>query len=219
MVRFGRTCQTVAMRRSRAPRVARGAVAASIATFAALLSHVVAGGEVPGWIGIAAPWILALAVCTLLAGRTLSLVRLSVSVVVSQLLFHTLFVMGAPSAPSASTSTGHDHAAMTLLPAASSTSVAAWCADPAMWGAHAAAAAATIAVLYRAERAVRMLLFLAAQVRAWARRVAARCVPTVPAALLRRPARRRIIARAWMPRSAPHLRVLRPRGPPPIPAF
>ena len=55
--------------------------------------------------GIVAPWILALAVCTLLAGRALSLVRLASSVVVSQLLFHTLFVMGSPSASSTTSCT------------------------------------------------------------------------------------------------------------------
>lgn len=42
-----------ASRASRASRVLRAALAASIATFAALLSHVVAGGELPGALGVA----------------------------------------------------------------------------------------------------------------------------------------------------------------------
>ena len=79
------------MSRSRATRVIRASVAASIATFVALFSHVAAGGAMPQWLGIAVPWVLSLAVCTVLVGRALSLVRLSAAVLVSQLLFHLLF--------------------------------------------------------------------------------------------------------------------------------
>lgn len=205
------------MRQSRAPRVARGAVAASIATFAALMSHVAGGGSVPGWAGIAAPWVLALMVCTLLAGRRLSLVRLSISVLISQVLFHTLFVMGAPTTVGVGAG-AHDHTAMAVLPTVSGAPLMGGWADPAMWSSHAFAAAVTIGLLYRAERAVRMLLALAAQVRAWARRVVAR---SVPASLtrLRLPRRSRIVSRPWVLRPAPHLSVLRRRGPPSIAAF
>ncbi|WP_454117996.1 hypothetical protein [Microbacterium lacticum] len=103
------------MCRSRTPRVARGAVVASVATFTALLSHVVAGGAVPGPLGILAPWLLALMASTLLAGRTLSLVRLGASVLVSQALFHTLFVMGAATpAATMPAMSHHDHGAMSM---------------------------------------------------------------------------------------------------------
>ena len=78
------------MRRSRASRALRGLIGASIATFVALLSHVAAGGAMPGWVGIALPWLLSVMVCTLLAGRALSLIRLSLAVAASQALFHCL---------------------------------------------------------------------------------------------------------------------------------
>ena len=88
-------CDNGCMSRSRSTRVIRAWVAASIATFVALFWHVAAGGAMPHWLGIAVPWVLSLAVCTVLVGRALSLLRLSVAVVLSQLLFHLLFVLGA----------------------------------------------------------------------------------------------------------------------------
>lgn len=105
------------VRPSRAPRLVRGASSASVATFVALLSHVAGGGQAPGLLGIAVPWILSLMVCTLLAGRTLSLLRLSFAVAGSQLLFHALFVLGTVSARASAVTGGHlhDHAAMAPL--------------------------------------------------------------------------------------------------------
>ncbi|WP_454117870.1 hypothetical protein [Microbacterium lacticum] len=148
---------------------------ASIATFTALLSHVVAGGVVPGWAGIFAPWVLAVAVSSLLAGRNLSRVRLALSVGASQLFFHALFVMGAPSAGVTSmTMHQHMHGAMTTIPAATDPTVAALCADPWMWIGHGIAAAVTIVALYHGERAVRVLLELARDLRAWAQRAVSR---------------------------------------------
>ncbi|MGO1539958.1 MAG: hypothetical protein ACTHW3_11405, partial [Leucobacter sp.] len=66
---------------SRLPHLVRGSSAAAIATFAALFSHVIGGGAMPGLVGIAVPLLLSLMVCILLAGRKLSLTRLSISVV------------------------------------------------------------------------------------------------------------------------------------------
>lgn len=204
-------------RADRLTRVTRGAIAASVATFTALLSHVVAGGAVPGWAGIAAPWILALAACTLLAGRTLSRVRLASSVVVSQLLFHTLFVMGSPSASSSPSGRGsghaHLHGAMTMPmnPDAADPTLAALCADPVMWIGHIVAAAATIVALYRGERAARALVALAAELRAWMHRVVTRVVVTT------RAQRRRGI-HIWIAPpvlDAAYLTIQRRRGPPP----
>lgn len=196
------------MRSSRASRVARGAVVASIATFTALLSHVVAGGDVPGWAGIAAPWVLALMASTLLAGRSLSAIRLGVSVVISQLLFHTLFVMGSP-ARGGSAPTSHHHGAMTVLPEAP-VDAAALCADPLMWGMHALAAALTTLMLAHGERVVRTLLRLAHELRSWARRLVRRLpavtLPHLPAAAAEAP--------FWVVRPAARLAVHRRRGPP-----
>ena len=158
-------------RSSRGPRALRGVLAASVASFVALLSHVAGGGAMPGWVGIVVPWVLAVTVCTLLAGRTLSLWRLSLAVIASQFLFHGLFILGmfgAPAEPSPALLSHHvAAAATTALPGLPQ-------ADLAMWLGHALAAAATTAALYRGERAIRRLLSLAAQiVHAVRRRVAA----------------------------------------------
>lgn len=83
------------MRASRKLRLLRGVAGASIATFVALASHVWVGGQMPGMLGIAVPWLLSAMVCTLLSGIRLSALRLSVSVLLSQALFHSLFVLGA----------------------------------------------------------------------------------------------------------------------------
>lgn len=87
---------------SRWARVARGGTAAAFATFVAALSHTMAGGATPGVFGVVVSLVLASTACTLLAGRSLSLLRLAVSVALSQTLFHSVFSgLGAPVAPSA----------------------------------------------------------------------------------------------------------------------
>ena len=109
------------MRRSRAPRALRGLIGASVATFIALVPRGAGGGALPGWIGIAVPWVLSVMVCTLLAGRALSLWRLALAVTISQLLFHTLFVLGfvasGLSTGGQSAHAGHgSHSAQLLMP-------------------------------------------------------------------------------------------------------
>lgn len=157
------------MRSSRAPRVARGLVAASFATFLALMSHIAGGGTVPGWLGIAVPWVLSAAVCTVLAGRALSLTRLSIAVAVSQVLFHVLFVLGMPTAVVVASPGAHDHGAMTM-PAISTMPATAMIADTTMWVWHAVAAFLTIALLYRGERSFGQLRVLAVRAVRWIRR-------------------------------------------------
>lgn len=87
---------------SRWARVARGGTAAAFATFVAALSHTLAGGATPSAFGVVVSFVLASTACTLLAGRSLSLLRLAVSVALSQTLFHSVFSgLGAPVASSA----------------------------------------------------------------------------------------------------------------------
>ena len=148
------------MARSRAPRVLRGLTAASVATFIALLSHVTAGGAVPGWVGVLVPWVLAVAACTLLAGRSLSFVRLAIAVGVSQFLFHGLFVLGFFT-PEATTSAVHIHPGMHVAGGGHVASAAH--GDAVMWFWHVAAALVTVAALHRGEHAVRRLLALAGE--------------------------------------------------------
>lgn len=164
------------MRRNRALRVLRGSVAASVATFVALMSHVAGGGGVPGWLGVAVPWVLSVAICTMLAGRALSLARLSVGVIVSQLLFHGLFVLGAVE-PAASTPVHHHGEALALSAESLGVPLA---ADPLMWLAHGVAAVVTIAALHRGEHALATLLTLAARLGSWLRRAVTRAL-TAPA--------------------------------------
>lgn len=174
---------------------------ASVATFAALLSHVVAGGDVPGWVGAFAPWMIAVAVSTLLAGRGLSRVRLGASVVVSQLLFHVLFVLGTPTPRvAASGSLMHRHHGGAPLSLGDSlgdgdAAASALCADPAMWTGHGIAAAITILFLCQAERAARGLLALCERVRRWVRRLVSRGalpLPLEPARSFSTPSTRRV---------------------------
>lgn len=170
MLRGGpEVCDNGDMSRPRARRLLRASAAASIATFVALLSHVAGGGQMPAVLGVAVPWVLSIAVCTMLAGRTLSLWRLAAAVLISQLLFHALFVLGAaPSAVASSAiPTGHVHGLPAMESSALATPVT---ADLSMWMAHAAAAVVTVAALYRGERAVARLAAVAREMVAWVRR-------------------------------------------------
>jgi len=67
-------------------------------TFVSLLSHVLAGGAVPGVLNIALPLSLSLLVCTGLSGRHFTLLRLAIMVAISQMLFHLMFSMGSDHA-------------------------------------------------------------------------------------------------------------------------
>lgn len=200
-----RPCDNGAVRPSRVSRLARGALAASVATWAALISHVAGGGQVPGWLGIAVPFVLSVAVCTALAGRRLSLIRLALAVTGSQLLFHTLFVLGAVTP----TAGGHGHH-MTLMTDAGGTT-AAMGADPLMWAMHGIAAVVTVAVLHRGERAAQRLLALAADVARWVRRRI--LVAVLALGALDRPALASVSAVVPVLRSVV-LRVAAGRGPP-----
>ncbi|MBH0129321.1 hypothetical protein [Salinibacterium sp. NK8237] len=127
---------------TRAMRVLRGSLAALFATFAAAISHHIAGGVTPSLFGIGVSLVISVTICTLLAGRTVSIVRLSASILASQALYHTLFsAMLAPDgiAP-------HNMAAMTF-----DFSSAAQTADSAMSLSHLAAAVITILMFRYAE--------------------------------------------------------------------
>lgn len=163
----------------------RGTSAAAIATFAALFSHVIGGGDVPGALGICVPLLLSLMVCILLAGRRLALPRLSVSVIASQTLFHTLFVLGTPTAGPAQAGMPaghhHGHAMMIQLPAMSGHTATLVQGDAVMWLSHLIGAVATICFLYRGERAILRLRELAEQLISWVRhRLVSPSLPPLP---------------------------------------
>lgn len=184
-----------------------------MATFVALLSHVAGGGQLPAWLGIAVPWMLSLAVSTVLSGRRLSLWRLSISVAVSQALFHTLFVLGTVpagrhSAPDAAHA-GHS----TMLPALSAGTQATELmqADLGMWLWHGVAAVVTIAALYRGERALVRLRDLALEAIGWARR---RVLAIIPQPLVLPSVRLMPVEAGRLRLPTPLLASLRRRGPP-----
>ena len=131
---------------SRWARVARGWTAAGFATFVAALSHTLAGGAAPGVVAILVTLVISGAVCTLLAGRTLSTWRLAASIALSQALFHGVFSgLGMPVAPR-----GAHHTV--VLPVFDAT-ITHPHAGAAMWLAHAAAALVTVIAFRHAERA------------------------------------------------------------------
>lgn len=208
------------MRQSRATRVLRGAVAASVATFVALLSHIAGGGPLPGLLWMLTPWVFSIAISVILAGRALSLLRLSFTVGLSQVLFHGMFALGAvptsglvgvPEAAGV-----HVHGGAFMLPALGASAAASPLAgDAPMWAMHAVGAIVTTVALYRGERAVLRLLQLAAELVAWVQRTLIP-VQTVLAAVLAPRPRGLAAATALLPVAAtsPHLSMVIRRGPP-----
>lgn len=152
----GAVCQDGRVHPTRGERALRAVGAASISTFVALFAHVAGGGTMPGFAGIAVPLALAVLVCLAVGGRRFSLPRLSVSVVISQLLFHFLFVLGVTGPGPTTMPTGHAmHGAEHVQWVATPTTIIA--CDPLMWGAHGVAALVTIAALYRGARVAERL--------------------------------------------------------------
>ena len=182
---------------SRWARFARGWTAAGFAMFVAALSHTLAGGTAPSAVAILATLVISAAVCTLLAGRTLSTWRLAASIGLSQGLFHGVFSgLGMPVA------LAHEHhtaAAITMAPLHSGTT---------MWLAHAAAALVTLIAFRHAERA---FWGIADTARLFLTRLLATVIPLSPAPRLTRiNAVRRIVPREL----TVLLSSMRHRGPP-----
>lgn len=129
---------------SRWGRVLRGWSAASFAIIAAAVSHTAAGGAAPTVFSLAVSLVIAGMLCTILAGAAVSWVRLTVSIGVSQFLFHGLFSgLGTP------VSVEHVHGAATMIPDAAATPHH----DGSMWLAHAAAGLATLVAFRYGESA------------------------------------------------------------------
>ncbi|MDN5899583.1 MAG: hypothetical protein L0H74_05890 [Brachybacterium sp.] len=88
---------------SRSPlRLLRGVTAATLVTLVALGGHLIGGGAMPSWLGVALPWWLSVTTCTALAGARFSLPRMGAAVLSSQALFHGLFIAGTPGDPNVS---------------------------------------------------------------------------------------------------------------------
>lgn len=154
---------------SRGARVVRGLVVASLSVVVAAFSHVVGGGAAPGALGTILALAFAILACTALGSRALSPVRLSLSVALSQFVFHVLFSLGStvPAGAAAHSSAGMLGMVMSggqtvTLPdlAAPGAVPAEAMSDARMWLGHAVAAAITVALLLRGERSLLTLLRL-----------------------------------------------------------
>ncbi|WP_442575195.1 hypothetical protein ACSBPH_15415 [Microbacterium sp. F51-2R] len=142
-------------RTSRQVRALRGVVAATVTTLVAATSHTLAGGGPPSPALVGAVILLASPLAVALAGRRLAVWRLSVTVLVSQLLFHTSFgiTLGATGGAAP------DHAHHVIDPSwlAAGTTPAVWPPDPLMIGGHVVGALVTVLALHRGERMLRTL--------------------------------------------------------------
>jgi hypothetical protein len=129
---------------TRGARVLRGLAASAVATAAAATSHSLSGGSLT-LVGLLIAGAFAALVSIALAGRSLSLVRLAASVLISQLAFHLAFsVIGTGGTVM---QMGH-HAMVVTTDVATAPS-----ADARMWAGHAIAALVTIVLLRHGEAA------------------------------------------------------------------
>jgi hypothetical protein len=165
-------------------RFARGWVTASFSVLVAALSHVAAGGAMPGLFGAVVALAFGGMVSVFLAGRTLSLPRLAISVAFSQAIFHLLFTATGTATALASTvaGTGPTHHLTALAPFTVDAATAlphSGHFDATMWFAHALAAVLTVVALRHGETAFWGLLRLATSgFRAVVAGVAAPLIPT-----------------------------------------
>jgi hypothetical protein len=136
--------------RERGAAALRGATAATVATLLAAGLHTLGGGEAPAPVVVALTLAFAVPLCTALVGRRLPLLRLGAAVVLSQVLFHALFTLGAGAR--AATAVPHLHGATAHLPPLLGH------APEQMTASHVAAALLTTALVARGEAAVRALL-------------------------------------------------------------
>ncbi|WP_104136237.1 MULTISPECIES: hypothetical protein [unclassified Cryobacterium] len=140
-------------------RFARGWIVAVFSTFVAALSHTLGGGLAPGLLAVVVSLAFTGMVCVALAGRTLSFWRGAASVLISQVVFHGLFSLGAPNgalgADALAASGTHQHAALPGLidPTILGASAHDLHDGGAMGFAHVGAAIVTILALRFAERA------------------------------------------------------------------
>lgn len=139
---------------TRGARAARGTAAAIAATFLAALSHSVTGGDI-SVAALAFASIGATFVCIALAGKTLSIARLGLGVLLSQGLYHALFAF-MPEVDSVVTGAAHHGA--TDLTVVTATHVAHH--GLGMWAGHVIAAILTTVALGFGESVLFTLLRL-----------------------------------------------------------
>lgn len=146
---------------SRGARVARGFAAAAVATLVAALFHMAGGGQAPSAVALTLSLVFSSLGSIALVGRRAAAWRLTLSVLVSQFLFHALFTLSPSASFSGMPADGHLHAGMHLTMVAGPASASATGMSmpamivgesPWMWLSHGAAALLTIVVLLHGER-------------------------------------------------------------------
>lgn len=207
--------------------VTRGLLAATFATFVAALFHVAGGGADPSALAIVVSLTFSGLACIALAGRRLSRVRLSISVALSQLIFHALFSLGQPGVILVSTHgirPVHDGTQMAMMSGGLSVAGVQGAQSmqgmqglqdvipdtPLMWVSHIAAALVTIVAISRGEKTIRAVCALA-------RIVVARLVPVqeaTPLRLRRSVTTQPLARRCALPNRVRFLGRMRHRGPP-----
>lgn len=136
---------------SRQLRLLRGAAASSVATIIAAVSHTIGGGAAPHPLLVVALSVFLTPAAALLVGKGPNLVRLSTAVLLSQSVFHVLFVaLNATAAPTVA-GAGHHH--MVILDPVGETVAP----DAGMLGAHLIAGILTILLLARGEGMLRAI--------------------------------------------------------------
>lgn len=139
-------------------RVTRGSVAGILATALALFFHVAAGAPMPGWLGVLVPLVASVFVAVILSRHRFSWVRLALSAVVAQWLFHHLFMLGAmPFDVAGSGHIHHDHGAVDGVAHGAYLDMHATHGGQWMWLAHLAAAVLTTVLVHRGEAVVQQL--------------------------------------------------------------
>lgn len=205
-------------------RFARGLFAALVSTFVAACSHTIAGGSAPSIVGLTLCLAFSAMVCVLLAGKTLSLARLSLAIGISQFAFHSAFsfltdARPAPAVPGLVAGFARQaHGDMLHFVAASPTAAmlphSVMPPDATMWLGHAVAAVITVAAFRFGENAFWALLRLGTL-------VISRLLPALP--LVHSSQRPKLSTVAVERRSLPRplsvfLSALRHRGPPALAA-
>jgi len=134
-------------------RFARGWLVAVFSTLVAAASHTIAGGTGPSGVALVIALAFAGLTCIALTGKTVSLLRITVGVGLSQVAFHTVFSTiassGAPALPAAGP---HQHGLHALV-VADGPATMAHHTDGWMWLGHAVAAVITIVALRYGESA------------------------------------------------------------------
>lgn len=141
-------------------RFVRGWIVAVFSTFVAALSHTLGGADAPGWPVVVVSLAVAGMVCVAFSGRTLSFWRSTTSVLISQIIFHGLFSLGAAGGGArgadaiVASATGQHVALASLIdPLVLSSSAHPAHSGATMWLAHLGAAIVTVTALRYGERA------------------------------------------------------------------